>query len=186
MSDTYYQPGIYRDTDGDIIQVDSRGIPEIIAYGTPGNPGGNYIDMSRTTKIADLVAPPTEPPAEPTLEDGVYRAPDDGEVVLVEGGKVVEVLATGDSCSTESHLPYYQGHPDLSVLVRLVVPEDDSDTLPTDGFYADKDGDLVQVRDGQMRYLDSGDVDDLDAWFDLAQEYANFAPYTPLVEAAAK
>lgn len=187
MSDTTYEPGIYRDVDGDVIKVDISGTPSIIGVGHDGFP---VIDMSFARKIADL--PRSERPAPtaahaPALEDGVYRDTDDGEVVLIEGGKVVEVLDTGDSCSTESHLPYYQDNsPDLSMLVRLVAPEDDSETLPTDGFYADKDGDLVQVKGDKMRYIDSGDIDDLPDWLDLAQEHANFAPYTPLVEAAAK
>lgn len=187
MSDTTYEPGIYQDIDGDVIKVTADGTQTIIAYGTPGWALGNHIDMDYATKIADLVETAAVDPAPTALEDGVYRDTDDGEVVLVEGGKVVEVLVTGDFCSTESHLPYYtEGDADLSDLVRLVAPDDASDTLPTDGFYADKDGDLVQVKGDRMRYVGSGDRYDLDTWINLRDEYANYAPYTPLVEVASK
>lgn len=185
---TIYPSGIYRDVDGDVIKVDADGIATVIGTGHEGTP---YIDMTQATWLAALPKDErrTQVQAEPkpVLEDGVYRDKVDGEVVLVVGGEVVAVLETGDGCSTESHLSYYtDDNPDLSVLVRLVAPTDDNDTLPTDGVYADKDGDLVQVKGSQMRYLDSGDPDDLDGWFDLAQEFALFAPYTPLVEAASK
>lgn len=185
MSDTTYEPGIYQDIDGDVIRVDVDGTQTIIAYGTPGWSLGNHIDMDYATKIADLVETAAGDPKPAVLEDGVYRD-EDGDVVLVEDGKVIEVLHTGDSYAPWVHLGYYQGNnPDLSDLVRLAAPADDTELpTPTDGFYADKDGDLVQVKGDQMRYL--GSSVDLDGWFDLAQEYANFQPYTPLVEVASK
>ncbi len=186
MSDTTYEPGIYQDIDGDVIKVTADGKKTIIAYGTPGWEFGNIIDMDYATKIADLVETGLADPKPAVLEDGVYRDTEDGDVVLVEGGKVVQVLATGDGCDDGNHWDFYRDDPTATqCLVRLVAPED-ADNLPADGFYADKDGDLVQVKGDRMRYIDSDTVLDLSGWFDLKQEHDSYQPYAPLVEAAAK
>lgn len=185
MSDTTYEPGIYQDIDGDVIKVTADGTQTVIAYGTPGWEFGNHIDMDYATKIADLIETAAVDPKPTVLEDGVYRDTEDGDAVLVEDGKVVEVLATSDGCDASVHLAFYTGYAGATQsLVRLVAPENNEGPLPTDGFYADNDGDLVQVKDGQVRYL-TGRVR-TDVWFDLSEEHDVYGPYTPLVEVASK
>lgn len=184
MSDTTYEPGIYQDVDHDIIKVDATGKTSIIGVGHDGFP---VVDLSFATKIAELPRSERPAPTEPVLEDGANPDKVDGEVVLVEDGKVVEVLHTGDGCSTATHLGYYTSdNPDLSALVRLAAA-DTTDRLvpplPADGFYSDRDGDVVQVKGDQSRYVSPFD---LGPWEDAREPFTIYGPYTPLVEAASK
>lgn len=186
---TTYADGIYKDADSDIIRVEN-GKAEVIGTYHAGQP---YINMRRTWKIADLPTKPLAvfasdgsapvPAPEPTLPDGIYR--EDGSVpdtFFIQDGKAVEVLATTDGCATEQ-----SGHQaaladlDLKSLTRLVAPtpEEVKPTVPVSGVYADKDGDIVQFKGNQMRYIYPNGPG---GWFDADEDVREFGPYVPLVE----
>lgn len=176
-----YPAGIYQDVDHDLIKVDADGNATVIGVGHNGTP---FINLAFASKIADLPKSERTPePAPRVLEDGVYREPiDGGDTVLVRDGKVTEILATGDGCPVTNgyHLEAAHDSEFLTDLVRLVAPETPEPPLPTDGFYVDGDGDVVQVKGDQMRYIDWGGS--LGSWQALSNDYPTYGPYTALVE----
>lgn len=190
---TTYANGIYKDADSDIIRVEN-GKAEVIGTSHDGQP---YINMRQAFKIADLPArSPRDsfsfggvpvPAPKPTLPNGIYRERG-GDTVIVLDGKAVEIVATGDGCplSNEDHMDLLSDDDFLDGAVRLVAPEpeDVKPTVPDNGVYADTDGDIVQVKDGRIRYL-SGYVefgDDPSDFQDGASDFAIYGPYVSLVE----
>lgn len=180
--------GIYQDVDGDIIRVEA-GQAEVIGTGHDGLP---TIDMDFAVKIADLPMNPLNasfsfggapvPAPEPELPDGIYRERD-GDTVLVRDGKAVEILATGDICPVTdlAHVSCLDDEDFLKDAVRLVAPttEEVKPPVPADGVYADKDGDIVQVKGSQARYIGTTG---LRGWFDATEDITEYGPYVPLVE----
>jgi hypothetical protein len=190
---TTYADGIYKDADSDIIRVEN-GKAEVIGTSHDEQP---YINMRQTWKIADLPKKPLNtsfsfggvpvPAPEPTLPDGIYRERN-GDTVLVRDGKAVEILATNDSCPvTEgAHVSCLEEEDFLKDAVRLVAPtpEEIKPVVPADGVYADTDGDIVQIKNGSIRYLsefvDYGE--EPGTFQDGASDFTMFSPYVPLVE----
>lgn len=147
---------------------------------------------SQTISQRYLSAAPEPEPAPEPVADGVYREKDDeyADTVLVKDGKVVEVLIAGDGCEgpeyIADHLRVFQSASfSFDKVVRLVAPETEKPTL-VDGIYVDNSGDIVQIKNGQHRDLQSAfgtvfTIEDL--------EDPIYGPYTPVVtetEAAAK
>jgi hypothetical protein len=184
---TTYTDGIYKDADGDIIRVEN-GKAEIVGTGHDGVP---YIDMSRAYWLADLPRTASTPVApvpfpKPTLPNGIYRERD-GDTIIVLDGKAVEIVATGDGCSldNETHTDLLGEDDFLDGAVRLIAPkpEDVEPPMPADGVYADKDGDIVQVKDGRIRYLsDYVAYGSASNFFDGTEDFHTYGPYVPLVE----
>lgn len=190
---TTYANGIYKDADGDVIRVEN-GKAEVIGTSHDGQP---YINMRQAFKIADLPERSSRdsfsfgsapvPAPKPELPDGIYRERD-GDTVLVRDGRAVEILATGDICpvTDSAHLACLDDEDFLKDAVRLVAPtpEEIVPTVPADGVYADKDGDIVQVKGGLLRYL-SGYVeygDEPSPFRDDEGDFVTYGPYVPLVE----
>lgn len=186
---TTYADGIYKDADSDIIRVEN-GKAEVIGTSHDGQP---YINMRQAFKIADLPTRPLAvfasdggapaPAPELMLPDGIYRERY-RDTVLVRDGKAVEILATGDGCpvTDAAHVSCLDGENFLKDAVRLVAQsgEEVKPTVPADGVYADKDGDILQIKGTRARYFyrTSG----FGGWFDAEEDVREYGPYVPLVE----
>lgn len=157
------------------------------AYGVQADGKGYSQTISQRYLSA---APEPEPTPEP-VADGVYREKDDeyADTVLVKDGKVVEVLIAGDGCEgpeyIADHLRVFQSASfSFDKVVRLVAPKVEKPVV-ADGIYVDNSGDIVQIKDGKHRDLQSG----VTVFTSAGYEDPAYGPYTPVVtetEAAAK
>lgn len=139
---------------------------KVIPEGTRDDIIGTAYQVQVTPGLAQTISQHyltevVEEPETPTLADGVYKEtgayPD---TVLVRDGKVVEVLIATDGCVDEisiaDHLSWFQaGDHRLEDLVRLVAPGEPKPEPLLDGIYVDSEGDIVQIKDGKARDLQS-------------------------------
>lgn len=130
--------------------------------------------FTQTISQRYLTAAPPEP-VKPVLADGVYRTRLD-DTVLVLNGKAVEILESSDDCPREDHAFWLNEHDALDGATRLVAADAGATAVP-DGVYTDSDGDVVHVKDNEVRYLHGSY-----AAIYNAEDIKSYGPYIPLVQ----